>query len=53
MELASWHGDLVDLELLITLVLASAAAISVVKVDVVPAVLAAAAVDSLAAVVES
>jgi hypothetical protein len=53
MELVSWHGDLVDLELLITLVLASAAAISAVKEDAVHVVLAAAAVDSLAAVVES
>ena len=53
MELVSWQWALVDLEHLITGVVVSAAAISVVRVDVVPAVLAVAAADSLAAVVES
>ena len=47
MELVSWQWALVDLEHLITGVVVSAAAISVVKEDAVPAVPAVAAVACL------
>jgi hypothetical protein len=52
MELASLQMDLVPLVLLISGLVVSAAAISVVRVDVVHVVLAVAVVDSLAVAVE-